>query len=38
MKVEARYVDGRYSRQNPDWDREDSAWKASLILDILGSY
>ena len=35
MKVEARYVDGSYSRQNPDWDREDSVWKASFILDIL---
>ena len=38
MKVEARYVDGTYSRQNPDWDREDSCWKASLILNILNSY
>jgi hypothetical protein len=38
MKVENRYVDGTYRRQNPDWDREDSGWKASLILDILSSY
>lgn len=38
MKVETRYVDGTYSRQNPDWDREDSGWKASLILNILSSY
>jgi len=38
VKVEARYVDGTYSRQNPDWDREDSCWKASLILNILNSY
>ena len=38
MQVETRYVDGSYSCQNPDFDREDSGCKASLILDILSSY
>jgi len=38
MKVENRYVDGTYISENPYWDREDSGWKASLILDILNSY
>jgi SAM-dependent methyltransferase len=38
MKVEVRYTDGTYIRLNPNWDCEDSGWKASLILDILNSY
>jgi cyclopropane fatty-acyl-phospholipid synthase-like methyltransferase len=38
MKIEARYTDGSYIRENPDWDRQDSSWKASKILEILKSY
>uniref|UniRef100_UPI00404735D2 class I SAM-dependent methyltransferase n=1 Tax=Limnohabitans sp. TaxID=1907725 RepID=UPI00404735D2 len=38
MKIEARYTDGTYLSQNPDWDRQDSGWKASKILEMLRSH
>jgi cyclopropane fatty-acyl-phospholipid synthase-like methyltransferase len=35
MKIENRYVDGSYLAANPDWDRQDSAWKARQVSSIL---
>jgi hypothetical protein len=35
MKIEPRYLDGSYFAKNPDWDRSDSEWKATLVRDIL---
>lgn len=38
MKIETRYTDGTYLSENPDWDRQDSSWKASKILEVLRSH
>lgn len=35
--VTQRYKDGAYLSHNPSWDLEDSPWKASHVLDILGA-
>jgi len=35
IMIESRYLDGSYLFENPDWDREDSPWKASMIFSIL---
>lgn len=35
MKTEKRYLDGTYLQNNPNWDREDAAWKANLVTKIL---
>jgi SAM-dependent methyltransferase len=35
MKIENRYLDGSYLAANPDWDRQDSAWKAQQVTSIL---
>jgi ubiquinone/menaquinone biosynthesis C-methylase UbiE len=35
MKIEQRYTDGSYLAENPDWDREDAAWKADQVGRIL---
>jgi SAM-dependent methyltransferase len=32
------YLDGDYARLNPSWDTEDSAWKASLVADLLARH
>ncbi len=34
-KIELRYLDGSYLNENPDWDREDSLWKAENVKRIL---
>jgi SAM-dependent methyltransferase len=31
---ESRYVDGEYLAANPDWGREDTAWKARMIHEL----
>lgn len=31
-KIEQRYHDGSYLRENPTWDREDSPWKAAMVV------
>jgi SAM-dependent methyltransferase len=36
--VERRYQDGTYLVHNPDWDKSDSPWKATLILNILKEF
>jgi len=33
--IEQRYQDGSYLTHNPDWDRSDSLWKATLVWTIL---
>ena len=33
--VEKRYYDGSYLATNPNWDREDSPWKANLVQVVL---
>jgi hypothetical protein len=33
--VERRYHDSTYLSQNPDWDRQDSPWKADLVRRLL---
>jgi cyclopropane fatty-acyl-phospholipid synthase-like methyltransferase len=38
MKTENRYLDGTYLENNPNWDREDAAWKANLVLKILNDH
>lgn len=38
MKIEDRYLDGTYLKNNSTWDREDSAWKASLVGAILARH
>ena len=38
LRVESRYIDGKYFTDNPDWDRRDSFWKAQHILRILNSH
>lgn len=38
MKTEKRYLDGAYLKNNPDWDRKDAAWKASLVTGILNDH
>lgn len=35
MKVESRYLDGSYLESNPEWDRLDAEWKATLVEAIL---
>jgi hypothetical protein len=35
MKIEDRYLDGSYLKKNPDWDRQDAAWKAEQVARIL---
>lgn len=35
MKSESRYLDGSYMSENPEWDRNDSPWKASKVFSIL---
>ncbi len=34
MKIEPRYLDGTYLSHNPNWDREDAAWKANQVFCI----
>ncbi len=34
-KIEERYYDGSYLEENPNWDREDSPWKANLVQSVL---
>lgn len=36
--VDSRYTDGTYLKENPEWDRQDSVWKANLVLNLLGSH
>ena len=36
--VERRYHDGTYLCQNPDWDRQDSPWKADLVRRLLNDF
>ena len=38
MKTEKRYLDGTYLENNPNWDREDAAWKANLVRNILNDH
>ncbi|RHX90859.1 class I SAM-dependent methyltransferase [Leptospira stimsonii] len=38
MKVEKRYLDGSYIKNNPNWDREDSPWKAEKVDSILKKF
>ncbi len=33
--VLSRYLSDDYLKQNPNWDMEDSPWKASLVAKIL---
>lgn len=33
--VEKRYRDGTYLAENPDWDRDDSTWKADRVRQVL---
>lgn len=35
VTIEKRYTDGSYLTANPEWDRQDSEWKAKLVLGIL---
>lgn len=35
--VESRYTDGTYLTENPEWDRQDSLWKASKVLTLLAT-
>jgi len=35
MDVEKQYLDGSYFARNPEWDRQDCIWKASLVKSIL---
>jgi Methyltransferase domain len=34
-RVTRRYLDGSYFSQNPDWDRNDSPWKAAIVISVL---
>jgi len=34
-KIELRYLDGSYLKENPNWDREDAIWKARNVKDLL---
>jgi len=34
MKIEQRYIDGSYLAENPDWDRQDAAWKAEQVFRV----
>jgi len=36
--IEDRYRDGSYLAENPDWDRQDSPWKAWLVLTVLSDF
>lgn len=38
MKIEKRYLDGTYLSSNPNWDRDDSAWKAKQVFHILSDH
>jgi hypothetical protein len=38
MKIESRYLDGTYLIHNPNWDREDAAWKANLVTTMLSDH
>ncbi len=35
MKVESRYIDGSYFKNNPTWDRVDSPWKAKKVSELI---
>jgi SAM-dependent methyltransferase len=35
MIIEARYCDGTYLAENPDWDRKDAVWKAEKVRSML---
>lgn len=35
MKIEKRYLDGSYLNLNPEWDQQDSEWKADLVKTML---
>lgn len=36
--VEDRYFDGSYLTKNPDWDCQDSPWKAGLVQTVLSDF
>lgn len=33
--IDARYLDGTYESENPDWHEEDAAWKARMAESVL---
>jgi SAM-dependent methyltransferase len=35
MKIEERYLSDAYFISNPNWDREDALWKATIVKDII---
>lgn len=37
-KIEKRYRDGTYLKNNPNWDRQDCLWKANLVNNILNEF
>lgn len=36
--VTRRYLSGEYAESNPDWDSQDSPWKAALVADVLARH
>lgn len=38
MQIEGRYTEGEYLTANPEWHVEDSAWKATQVLEALGGW
>ncbi len=38
MSIESRYQDGAYLKNNPDWDRGDSPWKAGHLISLLEAH
>lgn len=33
--IKKRYLESEYFDQNPEWDIEDSSWKAEFVTNIL---
>jgi cyclopropane fatty-acyl-phospholipid synthase-like methyltransferase len=38
MTIENRYLNGPYLLQNPNWHKEDAAWKANQVVKILKDF